>query len=228
MTKNKTLGILVIITALTASLVPVFASTNSLTVAEKQTVTSTNQIQIKPMNTLAPVEPSPVVDLSDLDESTVEETIDKALEAEEIPEEDTRLTPPLWYLNAYGYTIVEDPVTDAAETRNRVRLQLLAEKIKNTEFGALYKIHWGRVTHMGEKHTVEGYALLDSDGVFYMKLDGDLAFKSIGTIHPFWFGVRVTMKGYIVDDGVTYSHMMRGWATPLNLRHLARLRNIQQ
>ena len=226
MTKNKTLGIVLIITALTAGLIPVNASTNSLTAVEKQRITKTNQIQIKP-NTLAIVQTSPVVDLSNLDESTIEKNIEKALEAEEIPEEETRLTPPLWYLNAYGYTIVDDPVTDAAETRNRVRLQLLAEKIKNTEFGALYKIHWGRVTHMGEKHTVEGYALLNSDGVFYMKLDGDLAFKSIGAIHPSWFGVRVTMKGYIVDD-VTYSHEMRGWAIPLDLRHLTRLRNIQQ
>lgn len=81
---------------------------------------------------------------------------------------------------------------------------------------------------MGEKHNVIGYALLDSDGVFYMKLDGDLAFKSIGRIHGYWFGVRVSMKGYIVDDDVTYSHKMRGWAIPLNLRHLTRLRNTQK
>ena len=225
-TKNKTWGILLVIMALTTSLIPVYASTNTLTATEKTIVTSTKRVQVKPTNTFT-VETPFVNDLSDLDESTIDDTIGKAIEAEEITSEDTNLNPPLWYLNAYGYTIIEDPITDAAQTRNRVRLEVLAEKVKYTEFGALYKIHWGRVTHMGEKHNVIGYALLDSDGVFYMKLDGDLAFKSIGRIHAFWFGVRVSMKGYIVDDDVTYSHKMRGWAKPLNLRHLARLRNSQ-
>jgi len=222
------IGLLLVITALTAGLVPVFASTNQLTDTEKPYIRSTDKPQPKPANTLTAVKPITAQDLSDLDESTVDDTLSKALEAEEIPEEDVNRAPPLWYLNAYGVTIFEDPVTDAAETRYRVRLQLLAEKIRYTEFGALYKIHWGRVTYNGEKYVVEGYALLDSDGVFYMKLDGDIGFKSIGRIIPFWFGVRVSMKGYIVKDDITISHKMRGWAIPLNLRHLARLRNIQQ
>ena len=132
---------------------------------------------------------------------------------------------PLWYLQAYGYTITTDPVTDAAETRFRIKLQMIAEKVKATHFGVLYKIHWGRVTHDGEQFTVDGWALLDSDGIFYMKLDGDVAFKAIGQIHGAWFGVRVSMKGYFVDDGITYSHQMRGWAIPLSLRLMVRLRN---
>ncbi len=109
-----------------------------------------------------------------------------------------------------------------------MRLQLIAEKVKNTPFGVLYKVHWGRVTHMGEKNTVVGFALLDGDGVFYMKLDGDVAFKSIGRVHPFWFGVRVSMKGCLVDDEVVYSHRMRGWAIPLDFRFMTRLRNNQK
>lgn len=227
MTKNKMIGLLLVITALTAGIVPVFASPNQLTVAEKPLTRSIDKQQLEPANSLTVPEPPIVQDLSDLDESTVDDTIDKALEAEEIPEEDAKRAPPLWYLNAYGVTIAEEPVTDAAETCSSVMLRLLAEKIRYTEFGALYKIHWGRMTHNGEKHIVEGYALLDGDGVFYMKLDGDVAFKAIGRITHFWFGVRVSMKGYIVEDGVTYSHKMRGWAIPLNLRHLARLRNTQ-
>lgn len=224
-TKNKIIGLLLIITALTAGLIPVYASTNQLTANVKPEKT-----QLKPalVNTVRKEKPVLVQDLSDLDESNIEDKIDQALDAVEIEEEEATRAPPLWYLNAYGVTYPEDPVTDAAQTRNRIRLQLIAEKYRNTEFGVIYKIHWGRVTHMGEKHDVEGYALLDSDGVFYMKLDGELAFKSIGRIHPFWFGVRISMKGYVVDDGITYSHKMRGWAIPLDFRHLARLRNNQQ
>lgn len=228
MTKKKIIGLLLVITALAAGLVPVYASTNQLTVAEKPVIKSKEKVQLKPVNSITAANPIVVEDISDLDETSIDDTIDKALEAEEIPEEDVNRAPPLWYLNAYGVTIAEDPVTDAAETRNRIRLQILAEKVRHTEYGALYKIHWGRVTHKGEKYDVEGYALLDSDGIFYMKLDGEVAFKSIGRIHPYWFGVRVSMKGYIVEDDITYSHKMRGWAIPLNLKHLARLRNIQQ
>jgi hypothetical protein len=116
-------------------------------------------------------------------------------------------------------------VTDAVQTRSRIRLQLVADKYKNTEFGVLYKIHWGRVTHKGEQNEVDGYALLDSEGVFYMKLDGEVAFKSIGRIYPSWFGIRVSMKGYVVDDEITYSHRMRGWAIPLTVNLITRLRN---
>jgi hypothetical protein len=162
------------------------------------------------------------VDLSDLDESAVDERINEAEKAEPVEEVTVSV---LWYLNAYGYTTIDSPVTDAAQSRFRIRLQLVAEKIKMTKFGALYKVHWGRVTHNGEQYEVEGYALLDSDGVFYMKLNGEVAFKSIGRIHPSWFGVRVSMKGYLVEDDITYSHHMRGWAIPLTMNLITRLRN---
>jgi hypothetical protein len=220
-TKNKMMGILLIISALTAGLIPVYAATNQLTAKE-----TPNRVQLKPTatNTIREVKPVIIQDLSDLDESTIDKKISEAENAAEIEEEAER-APPLWYLNAYGVTIPKDPVTDAAQTRSRIRLQLIAEKYRNTEFGVLYKVHWGRVTHMGEQNTVEGYALLDSDGVFYMKLDGEIAFKSIGRIHPYWFGVRVSMKGYVLDDDITYCHNMRGWAIPLDLRLIARLRN---
>ena len=228
MTKYKMIGLLLIITALTAGLVPVFATTNQLTANEKSLIRGVDIPQPQPAKSLTAISPYIASDLSDLDESTIDDIIDKVLNAEEIPEEDAKRTSPLWYLNAYGVTIVEDPVTDTAQTRNRVRLQLLAEKIRYTEYGALYKIHWARVNYNSENYEVEGYALLDGDGIFFMRLWGDIDFKSIGRIHPFWYGIRVSMKGYIVEDEITYSHKMRGWAIPLNPRHLARLRNIQQ
>jgi hypothetical protein len=223
-TRNKIMGILLIITAITAGLIPVYAATNQLTSTE-----TPNKAQVKPapMNTIRNANPVIAQDLSDLDETTIDKKISEAENAEPIEEEVER-APPIWYLNAYGVTFPQDPVTDAAQTRSRIRLQLIAEKIRNTEFGVLYKVLWGRVTHMGEQNTVEGYALLDSDGVFYMKLDGEVAFKAIGRIHPYWFGVRVSMKGYVVDDEDTYSHKMRGWAIPLNLRLITRLRNRKQ
>ena len=56
---------------------------------------------------------------------------------------------------------------------------------------------------------------MDSDGVFYMSLDGEnLEFKAIGKIAPAMGGVRVAMKGYLTHDGVEYSHTMRGRAIP--------------
>jgi hypothetical protein len=206
--------VLLMITALTAGLIPAYATTTQLT--PKRVPKNT---QLKPALTNIVREVKPVVsnDLSDLDESIIDKKIIEAENAE--PIEEDGMPTPLWYLNAYGVS------TDAAQSRFRVRLQLIAEKVKNTEFGVLYKIHWGRIIHKGERSEVDGYALLDSDGVFYMKLDGEVAFKSIGRIHPAWFGVRVSMKGYLVDDEITYSHQMRGWAIPLTNNLIARLRN---
>ena len=217
-TMKKMLILLMIITALTASITPTFATTSQLTTRK----ISKAEAAPSYANTIREEKPAPSSDLSDLDESTVDDIIDKAVESEPVEELTGSV---LWYLNTYGYTISETPVTDAAQSRFRIRLQLVAEKVKMTEFGALYEIHWGRVTHREAQYEVEGYALLDSDGVFYMKLDGDIAFKSIGRIHPVWFGVRVSMKGYLVDEDVTYSHYMKGWAIPLNLNLITRLRN---
>ena len=62
---------------------------------------------------------------------------------------------------------------------------------------------------------IEGFAVLDSDEVFYMALEGEeLSFKAIGKIAPARMGVRVAMKGYMTHDGVEYSHTMRGRAIP--------------
>ena len=215
---------LLVISAITAGLMPVNAATNQL-FATRLNVDKTERVsdvKLIPSNSLFFASPVETVDLSTLDESTIDERISEAEQAAPV-EEDTAA--PLWYLNAYGYTTITSPTVDAAQNRFRIRLQMVAEKVKVTEFGVLYEVHWGRVTHNGEQFTVSGYALLDSDGIFYMKLDGETTFKAIGQIHGAWFGVRVSMKGYLVDDEVTYSHQMHGWAIPLTNNLITRLRN---
>jgi len=225
-TKNKMMIALLVISTNTAGLIPVNAVTNQLSARRLNTAqvkpAIVTEVKPVPSNSLSISRPIQAVDLSTLDESIIDEPISEAEKAAPI-EEDRGV--PLWYLNAYGYTTITSPTVDAAQTSFRIRLQMLAEKVKVTEFGVLYKVHWGRVTHNGEQFTVEGYALLDSDDVFYMKLDGETAFKAIGRIHGAWFGVRVSMKGYLVDDEVTYSHQMRGWAIPLTNNLMPRLRN---
>ena len=152
------------------------------------------------------------ISLDDLDEATIATRLAEVEAADEIEGEET-IVGGLWILNARGVTVAISPVTDAAETNIRIGLQLVAEKIKATEYGVLYEVHWGRILHDGENVEIEGLAVLDSDGVFYMALEGeDLSFKAIGRIAPAKMGVRVAMKGYMTHDGVEYSHTMRGRA----------------
>ena len=214
---------LLVISAITAGLMPVNAATKQLSATRLNVDNPARVSDLKPIpsNSLFFSRPVETVDLYTLDESTIDERISEAEQAAPVEED---AAAPLWYLYAYGYTTITSPTVDAAQNRFRIRLQIVAEKVKVTEFGVLYEVHWGRVTHNGEQFTVSGCALLDSDGVFYMKLDGETAFKAIGQIHGTWFGVRVSMKGYLVDDEITYSHQMRGWAIPLTNNLITRLR----
>lgn len=224
-TKNKMMITLLIISTITAGLLPVYGTTNQL---------SANNIQktrVKPtlvakerllVNKFSTVRNAKAVDLSAMDESTINERIREAEKAAPIEDTDR---PPLWYLNTYGYSTIVSPTVDAAEKRFRIHLQMVAQKVKVTEFGVVYEVYWGRVVHHGERFAVSGVALLDGDGVFYLKLDGEVAFKAIGQIYGREYGVKISMKGYLVDDGVTYSHRMRGWAIPLTKKLIPRLRN---
>ena len=152
------------------------------------------------------------ISLDELDEATIATRLAEVEAADEIEGEET-IVSGLWILNARGETVAISPVTDAAEVNDRIGLQLVAEKIKATEYGVLYEVHWGRILHDGENVEIEGLAVLDSDGVFYMILEGeDLSFKAIGRIAPGKMGVRVAMKGYMTHDGVEYSHTMKGRA----------------
>ncbi|GAG81182.1 unnamed protein product, partial [marine sediment metagenome] len=127
--KNKMMSVLLIISALTVGLIPAIAAPDRYALEK-----TTNIKQVKPIpmtdlqsrpvtNTLTQVKPAYGLDLSDLDTSSIDDRILDAEEADPI-EENTETV--LWYLNAYGYTVIDDPVTDAAETRFRVKLQLIA------------------------------------------------------------------------------------------------------
>ncbi|MCW4014115.1 MAG: hypothetical protein NWF07_14170 [Candidatus Bathyarchaeota archaeon] len=154
------------------------------------------------------------IDITDLDEATIDDVIAE-VEAAEALDDDEEATI-VWYLNARGQATVLSPVTDAAQVNEPLGVQLIAEKVKTTEFGKLYKVLWGRINHMGVKVEIEGYAVLDTDGVFYMKLEGeDISFKSIGRISPAGIGVKVAMKGYMTHEDIDYSFTMHGRAIPL-------------
>jgi len=162
--------------------------------------------------------------IDELDEADID---DKFAEVEEAEEKEDKEGSVVWYLNARGMSTPTDPVTEEANPQESLGLQLIAEKVKVTDFGVLYKVLWGRVHHTGEKVDIEGYAILDSDGVFYMKLNGeDLSYKAIGKIAPAGVGVRVVMKGFMTHDDVDYSFRIHGRAIPLRGNLIkARIRN---
>ena len=164
------------------------------------------------------------VNITELDEADIDDKFAQVEEAEPIEDGEGSV---VWYLNARGMSTAISPVTDAANAATPVGLQLVAEKVKVTEYGVLYKVLWGRVHHTGEKVDITGYAILDSDGIFYMKLNGeDLSFKAIGRIAPAGVGVRVAMKGYMTHDEIDYSFRMHGRAIPLRGNIIkARIRN---
>jgi hypothetical protein len=218
-TKNKMITSLLIISALFATLVPVFAAPTQLAAGDTYSIQAVEAKPVQVKSLTAIQAPS---DISEYDASKVDNRIQEAENAAPIEED---VESPLWYLNALGYITNDEPDTDSVETRGRIKLQMIAEKVKVTSLGALYKVHWGRVTHDSEQYSVTGWALLDSDGVFYLKLDGEAGFKAIGQIHGAWFGVRVSMKGYLVEDEISTSHVMHGWAIPLSQRLIYRLRN---
>jgi len=173
--------------------------------AQGQTVREQVQQRLQAMNK--------PIDISDLDEAAIDGMFADVEAADAIEDIEGSV---IWYLNARGMSTPQNPVTEEENPAEPLGVQLLAEKVKVTEFGILYKVIWGRVNHMGEKVEVEGYAILDTDGVFYMKLTGEgLSFKSIGRVAPAGVGVRVAMKGYMSQEDAEYSFSMHGRAVPL-------------
>ena len=152
------------------------------------------------------------IDINSLDETTID-TVFAQVEAADPVDNSTGSV--IWYLNARGISTPMD-VSTATNATLPVGVQLLAEKVKTTEYGTLYKVLWARVNHDGEKVDVRGYAVLDSNRVFYLKLKGDnMTFKSIGMIAPAGIGVRAAIKGYMTHDGSDYSFQVHGRAIPL-------------
>jgi hypothetical protein len=222
-TKKMMVSVLLVLAVLSVGITPIFAAPdkamsrgaenaqrgqqNKFTTMNARGLTIREQVKqrLQAMNT--------PLNITDLDEAGIDAKFAEVEAA--TPVNDTEGSV-IWYLNARGMSTPLAPVTDAENPATPVGIQLLAEKVKTTEYGKLYKVLWGRVNHNGEKVTVEGYAILDSDGVFYMKLNGEnLSFKTIGRIAPAGIGVRVAMKGYMTHDDVDCSVQMHGRAIPL-------------
>lgn len=223
--KKTMIATLMIVMVLATGVAPILALSDNASVKSfgRSKLQATNQRLQQAKKKLQITKPEEI-DLIELDESIVAERIADAEEAEAIEDAENAVGG-LWILNARGGTVTISPVTDAEQATGRLGLQLVAEKMKVTEFGVLYKVHWGRMFHDGERVDIEGFALLDTDGVFYMSLEGDdLEFKAIGKIAPARVGVRVAMKGYMTHDGVEYSHRMNGRAMPFGWFQRARSR----
>ena len=222
-TKKMMVSALLIMAVLSVGITPIFAAPdNSRGVVSAQKAQKGNMVQqmrVKGNAIRSRVQAElqamqEPIDITDLDESMIDDVIAEVEEAEAVDDDEEATV--VWYLNARGQATTLSPVTDAAEVYDPLGVQLIAEKVKTTEFGKLYKVLWGRINHDGEKVEIEGYAVLDSDGVFYMKLEGeDMSFKSIGRISPAGVGVKVAMKGYMTHEDLDYSFTMHGRAIPL-------------
>lgn len=223
-TKKMMIAALLAIAVLTVGITPIFAAPdttmsrgvtgaqngaqkgNSFTRMYAQGLSIREQIQQRLQAINAPV------NITELDEADIDKKFADVEAAEPVEDTDGSV---VWYLNARGMSVPVDPVTDAANPAKPIGLQLIAEKVKVTDYGVLYKVLWGRVHHDGEKVDIKGYAILDG-GIFYMKLEGEgLGFKAIGKIARAGIGVRVVMKGYMSHDGTNYGFKMHGRAIPL-------------
>jgi len=155
-------------------------------------------------------EPLAELDVDDLDEAEAESMIgnvEDAAATEEAPG-------PIWLVHVRGFSWAAADTEDTEE-RNPMGMNLVVRKVKTTEIGTLYEVVRGVVGHNGERVKVEGKAVLLGDGVFAMKLHGeDLELKAVGRIAPARIGVRVAMKGKLVDDGEDYRFKMTGRAIP--------------
>ena len=220
-TKKMMVSALLIMAVLSVGITPIFAAqdtsrglTGNAQKAQKGNLVQKMEIKGNAIRSRLQAELQAMrmpLNITDLDEDTVDDVFAQVEEADEVEDNTTSV---IWYLNARGQLATEEPVTDAAA--DTVGVQLIAEKVKTTEYGKLYEVLWGRVNQNGEKVEVEGYVVLDTDGVFYMKLEGEeLSLKSIGRISPAGVGVRVAMKGYMTYEDANYSFEMHGRAIPL-------------
>jgi hypothetical protein len=232
-TKKMMVAALLTIAVLSVGITPIFAAPDTMsrgvTDAQKGRKNSFTAVNSQGLSVREQVKQrlqafSAQVNITELDEADIDDKFAEVEATEPIEDAEGSV---VWYLNARGMSIPTDPVTEEANPQEPLGLQLIAEKVKVTDFGVLYKVLWGRVHHTGEKVDIEGYAILDSDGIFYMKLNGeDLSYKAIGKIAPAGIGVRVVMKGYMTHDGESYSFRMHGRAIPLRGNIIkARVRN---
>ena len=200
-TKKMMVAALLALAVLSVGITPIFAAPtemsrgvtsaqkgrqNSFTAVNSQAVSVREQVKQRLQAMYAEI------NIDELDEADIDKKFAEVEEA--APTEDTQGSV-VWYLNARGMSVPTDPVVEEENPQEPLGLQLIAEKVKVTDFGVLYKVLWGRVHHTGEKVDIAGYAILDSDGIFYMKLNGeDLSYKAIGKIAPAGVGVKAVNR----------------------------------
>jgi len=151
------------------------------------------------------------IDVDDLDEGDAEGMIEDVEDAELVDE-----TPgPIWLVHAKGRAW---PVADTEESAEAdpMIMRLALSKVRATNRGTVYEVLKGFVVHNGTRVAVEGKAVLRSDGVFALRLQGeDLEIKAVGRIVRARMGVRLAMRGRMVDQGEEYGFKLTGKAIPI-------------
>lgn len=223
-TRTKTLLVMALIAASFLTAMPATAAAEDDTTPQPEAFVNRAQrvqriqqsLKAKIQNRLQLAEPESI-DLDDLSEDEIDDRISAAENAPAVENGDT--ANPLWIARAHGSSW---PLDDADLTESNlatpVGTMFAATKVKTTEYGTVYDIVWGIVGHNGERVGVKGVAVLGSDGVFVMKLQGDdLSLGAIGRIGRARLGVRLAMKGYMSHDGEIYGFHMKGNAHPIGL-----------
>lgn len=223
-TRTKILLMMALITASFLTAMPATAAAEDDTTPQPEAFINRAQrvqriqqsLKAKIQNRLQLAEPEPM-DLDDLSEDEIDDRISAAENAPAVEDGDT--ANPLWIARAHGSSWpLDDADVEESNLATPIGTVFAATKVKTTEYGTVYDIVWGIVGHNGERVGVKGVAVLGSDGVFVMKLQGDdLSLWAIGRIGRARLGVRLAMKGYMSHDGEMYGFHMKGSAHPIGL-----------
>jgi len=219
-TKTLLIAAMVMAAALAVGLTPIYAQPeadasqsepffNRVQQLERLKEAIRNRLQTQ--QSIGEAEPPAELDVDDLDEAEAESmigSVEDAAATDEAPG-------PIWLVHVRGFSWAAADTADTEE-RNPMGMNLAVRKVKTTEIGVLYEVVRGVVGHDGERVKVEGKVVLLGDGVFAMKLHGeDLELKAVGRIAPARVGIRVAMKGKLVDDGEDYRFKAAGRAIPI-------------
>ncbi len=223
-TRTKTLLVMALIVASVLTAIPAMAAAEDDTTPQPEAFVNRAQrvqriqqsLKAKIQNRLQLAEPEPM-DLDDLSEDEIDDRISAAEDAPAVEDGDTAT--PLWIARAHGSSWpLGDADVEESNLATPIGTVFAATKVKTTEYGTVYDIVWGIIGHNGERVGVKGVAVLGSDGVFVMKLQGDdLSLGAIGRIGRARLGVRLAMKGYMSHDGEIYGFHMKGNAHPIGL-----------
>lgn len=223
-TRTKTLLVMALIVASFLTAMPATAAAEDDTTPQLEAFVNRAQrvqriqqsLKAKIQNRLQLAEPESI-DLDDLSEDEIDDRISAAENAPAVEDGDT--ANPLWIARAHGSSWpLGDADVEESNLATPIGTVFAATKVKTTEYGTVYDIVWGIIGHNGERVGVKGVAVLGSDGVFVMKLQGDdLSLGAIGRIGRARLGVRLAMKGYMSHDGEIYGFHMKGNAHPIGL-----------